>query len=66
MTKKEFGTRLAQARQLKNISAYELSLRVGKSTGYMHLLETGKMNVSVEMLFKICEILEISPKSLFE
>ncbi|MCL2570299.1 MAG: helix-turn-helix domain-containing protein [Firmicutes bacterium] len=65
MTKKEFGLRLAKARQEKNISAYELSLRIGKSTGYMHLLETGKVNVSVDILFKICKELKIDPKELF-
>ena len=58
--------RLAQVRQSKNISAYELSLRLGKSTGYMHLVETGKMGITVELLFKVCAQLEISPKVLFD
>jgi len=65
MTREEFGLRLAKVRQSKNISAYELSLRIGKSTGYMHLIETGKMNVSVDILFKICKELGIEPKELF-
>ena len=48
------------------MSAYELSLRVGKSTSYIHKVETAKLNLSLRAILEICEALEIEPKKLFE
>ena len=53
-------------RQDKGLSAYELSLRLGKSTNYIHEVEKGKINISLDMFFLICETLKINPKELFD
>jgi transcriptional regulator with XRE-family HTH domain len=62
---KNFGVNLAKIRQGKNISAYELSLRVGKDASYIHKVETGKINISVRSLFEICNQLQVEPADLF-
>lgn len=56
---------LAKARIKKGLSAYELSLRLGKNPTYISKVENGD-NLSIKVLFEICEILEIEPKTLFE
>jgi len=66
MNLKDFGIRLAQVRQKKGLSGYELSLRIGRNPGYINRIECGKLNISLQSLLQICEVLEISPKELFE
>ena len=52
--------RIAFLRTAKNISARELSLRLGQSVGYINHIEIGTSNPSVEMLFYICEELKLN------
>ena len=66
MNIKDFGIKLAQARQKKELSAYELSLRIGRNHGYINRIECGKLNLSLRSILQICEVLEISPKELFD
>lgn len=57
---------IAKARLQKGISAYELSLRIGKDASYINKLENGKINLSIKSLLAICEELHIPPYILFE
>jgi len=66
MDRKQFATKLGQLRVAKNLSAYELSLRIGKYHNYIHMVENGKVNVSLDVIFAIARELEIKPKDLFE
>ncbi len=61
-----FGLNVAKERLKKNISAYELSLRLGKDASYISKLENGKINVSLKVMLEIAETLEIDIKELFE
>jgi transcriptional regulator with XRE-family HTH domain len=65
MERKDIVLKLAQIRTAKNISAHELSLRLDKAHNYIHELEKGKNNISLEMFLLICKELGISPKDLF-
>jgi len=65
MDKKSFGLNLAKVRVSKNISAYELSLRIGKTSNYIHKVETAKIEVGISTIFEICSALEIDPRDLF-
>jgi len=65
MKYEDFGVNLARVRISKSISAYELSLRMGRSTTYISKVESGKINISLRALLEICEQLEINPKDLF-
>jgi len=67
MTQREkLGIRIAQVRESKKISAYELSLRIHRADNYMYYIETGRTNFRIDNLFAICDALEISPKELFD
>jgi len=66
MKSSEFGISLSKIRLAKNISAYELSLRIGKSPNYIHQIENGKINIGLKSILDICEALEIKPKELFD
>lgn len=58
--------RIAFLRTAKNISARELSLRLGQSVGYINHIEIGTSNPSIEMLFYICEELDVTPSEFFD
>lgn len=58
--------RIAFLRTEKNISARELSLRLGQSVGYINHIEIGTSNPSIEMLFYICEELDVSMNEFFD
>ena len=60
-----FGLNVAKERIKQNISAYELSLRLGKDASYINKLENGKINVSLKMIIEIANILSVNIKSLF-
>ena len=62
----QFGINLAKLRNKQNISAYELSLRLGKDASYINKVENGKINVSLKMIISICECLNISICELFK
>ena len=60
-----FGLNVAKERIKKNLSAYELSLQLGKDASYINKLENGKINVSLKMIIAISEQLQIDIKDLF-
>lgn len=62
----DFGINLAKIRMRSNLSAYELSLRIDKDASYIHKVESGKINISLKTILKICEELKIDPIELFE
>ena len=61
-----FGLNVAKERIKQNISAYELSLRLGKDASYINKLENGKINVSLKMIIEIANTLSDSIISLFK
>ncbi len=62
----DFGANLARKRTEAKLSAYELSLRIGKNTTYIHKVESGKINIGLKAILKICEVLNIDPVELFK
>lgn len=61
-----FGLNVAKERIKQNISAYELSLRLGKDASYINKLENAKINVSLKMIIEIAETLGVSIEALFK
>lgn len=61
----QFGLNVARERQKIGISAYELSLRLGKDPSYISKLENGKINISLKTIIAISEILNIDTSKLF-
>lgn len=66
MELKDFGLKVAEFRIKAQLSGYELSLRIGKDVSYINKLENGKVNATLKVIFKICEVLQIEPVELFK
>ncbi len=66
MDEKFIKQRIATLRTEKNISARELSLQLGQSTGYINTIENGKSLPSMSMFLYICEYFKIAPKDFFD
>ncbi len=66
MTKEEFGYRLAQLRQQRNISARKMSYKIGNSDNYINKIELGKCYPKMENFMYICECLGITPEEFFK
>lgn len=60
------GKQLKEIRIEKGFSQEELSLRAGLDRSYISMVERGKRNPTLIVIFKICEVLNIEPKSLVE
>ena len=65
MEYKEFGTRIAQVRIERGMSASELSLQVNRDASYVSQVEAGKVNISMKTMLEICKVLNIEPCTLF-
>ncbi len=66
MELKDIGLTLSKIRRKANISAYDLSLRIGKDASYINKFEKGKVNATLKTILMICEVLNISPTELFK
>ena len=62
----KFAERLAQLRLIKGVSARDMSLSLGQSTGYINNIENKNNLPSMTAFFYICEYLNISPKDFFD
>lgn len=58
--------RLSALRVERNISARELSLRLGQSENYINGIEIGKSMPSIKALFNICFELGVSVSDFFD
>lgn len=63
---KKFGKRLKEIRKRRNISQEELAELVGMEPNNISKLELGEHLPKKENLEKLCEVLEIEPKELFD
>lgn len=66
MDEKDFSLRLAQLRELKGVSARDMSLSMGQNPGYINNIESGKAMPSLSGIFYICDYLGISPSEFFD
>lgn len=62
----DFGKNVAKYRNKIGMSAYELSLQLGKDSSYISKLENGRINISLKMIINISQILNIPIIKLFE
>ena len=62
----EFGDRLAKLRNIKNVSAREMSISIGLSANHINKIENGKTFPSMTAFFDICDYLNISQKDFFD
>lgn len=62
----QFAERLAQLRMIKGVSARDMSLSLGQSTGYINNIENKNNLPSMTAFFYICEYLNIEPRDFFD
>lgn len=58
--------RISELRRQLNISAREMSLRLGQNSNYINKVENGKIMPSLPSLFYICEFCHINLKAFFD
>ena len=60
-----FALRLSKLREEKDISARDMSIKLGQNPAYINNIETNKALPSMSMFFNICNFLEITPSDFF-
>lgn len=63
---KSFGESLKRNRKLKNLTQGKLATLVGINLRQLARIEAGESFVTSDTLQKLCEVLNIQPKNLFE
>ncbi len=66
MDEKDFAMRLVRLREMKGVSARDMSLSIGQNPGYINNIETGKAKPSFDGFFFICEYLGVTPSEFFD
>nr|WP_090246668.1 helix-turn-helix transcriptional regulator [Eubacterium barkeri] len=65
MYEEDFSDRLAELRIKKGVSARDMSLSLGQSSGYINHIENRQILPSMSVFFNICEYFGITPKQFF-
>lgn len=64
--RRQFGSAVAQARRSRGISQERLALMAGIDRSYMGRIERGEQSVSLDKIWEIADVLQISPADLFQ
>ena len=62
---KDVLTRIGYVRNIRNLSAREVSLRIGMSPQYVAQLESGRIVLTVEKLLQILEVCDFPVERFF-
>ena len=63
---KEYGNRCRQLRNNLNISQEDFALKINMDRTYYSSVESGKRNISLKNIYKICDGFGISLKDFFD
>lgn len=63
---KSLGLNIAYYRKARNLSQNQLAERINISRTHMSRIETADCAVSLDVVFDICDALNISPQKLFD
>ena len=63
---KDFAVRLSRLREMKGVSARDMSLSIGQNPGYINNIENGRTKPSLDGFFFICEYLGVTPSEFFD
>lgn len=61
----EMGNSIRVRRKELGMKQYELAARIEISKNYMSSIENGKRNISVHLVVKLCDALNVTPDYLF-
>ncbi|MBO5334245.1 MAG: helix-turn-helix transcriptional regulator [Clostridia bacterium] len=63
---KQLGLNIAYYRKSKGLSQIQLAEKINISRTHMSRIETADCAVSLDVIFNICDVLEIKPYKLFD
>ena len=61
-----FGLNVVYYRKRKRLTQLQLAELVNIDRSHISAIELGNVGVSFDVIFKLCEVLEITPKELFD
>ena len=62
----QFGSNLVYYRRKKRLTQMQLASIVGVDRSHISAIEIGSVGISLDLIFKICEALDIAPAQLFD
>ena len=62
----KFGLNVVYYRKRKRLTQLQLAELVEIDRSHISAIELGNVGVSFDAVFKLCEVLEITPKELFD
>ena len=61
----KFGLNVVYYRKRKKLTQLQLAELVDIDRSHISAIELGNVGVSLDVVFRLCEVLEITPKELF-
>ena len=62
----KFGLNVVYYRKRKRLTQLQLAELVDINRSHISAIELGNVGVSLDVIFRLCEVLEITPKELFD
>ena len=62
----KFGLDVVYYRKRKQLTQLQLAELVDIDRSHISAIELGNVGVSLDVIFRLCEVLEITPKELFD
>jgi len=62
----KFGLNIVFYRKRKRLTQLQLAELVDVDRSHISAIELGKVGVSLDLIFKLAEVLEVAPKDLFD
>ena len=62
----QFGLNVVYYRKRRKLTQLQLAELVEIDRSHISAIELGNVGVSMDVIFKMCEVLEIKPKDLFD
>lgn len=62
----QFGLNVVYYRKKKRLTQMKLTEMADIDRSHISAIELGNVGVSFDVIFKLCEVLEITPKQLFD
>ena len=62
----KFGLNVVYYRKRKRLTQLQLAEKINVDRSHISAIELGNVGVSFDVIFKLCEVLEVKPKDLFD
>ena len=62
----KFGLNVVYYRKAKKLTQFQLAELIDVDRSHVSAIELGKVGVSFDLIFKMCEVFDIRPKDLFD